>query len=31
MDTYVSKSTADLVILGGDFNAEPEENEGTMF
>ena len=28
MDTYVSKSDADIVILGGDFNAEPEETEG---
>lgn len=28
MDSYVSKSDADIVILGGDFNAEPEETEG---
>ena len=28
METYVSKSTADIVILGGDFNAEPEKKEG---
>jgi hypothetical protein len=28
METYVSKSTADLAILGGDFNTEPETHEG---
>ena len=28
MEKYVSKSTADVVILGGDFNAEPEKIEG---
>ena len=28
MDSYVGKSDADIVILGGDFNAEPEETEG---
>ena len=31
MDTYISKSKADLVILGGDFNAEPETEEGTCY
>jgi len=28
MDTYISKSKADVVILGGDFNAGPVEHEG---
>ena len=28
MDKRVSKSTADVVILGGDFNAGPVEHEG---
>ena len=28
MDSYISKSTADVVILGGDFNAGPVEHEG---
>ena len=28
MDTFISKSKADVVILGGDFNAGPVENEG---
>ncbi len=28
MDTYVKKSTADVVILGGDFNAGPDFKEG---
>lgn len=28
METYIMKSTADVVILGGDFNAGPVEKEG---
>ena len=28
MDSYISKSNADVVILGGDFNAGPVEHEG---
>ena len=28
MDTFISKSKADVVILGGDFNAGPVEHEG---
>ncbi len=28
MDKWVSKSKADVVILGGDFNAGPVEHEG---
>lgn len=28
MDKYVSKSKADVSILGGDFNAGPVEHEG---
>lgn len=31
MDSYVNKSDADIVILGGDFNAEPEETEGSCY
>ena len=31
MDEYVTKSTADIVILGGDFNAEPLEEKGIDF
>ena len=31
MESYVTKSTADIVILGGDFNAEPEKEEGNNF
>lgn len=30
MDTFISKSKADVVILGGDFNAGPVEHEGIM-
>ena len=29
MDKRVSKSKADVIILGGDFNAGPVEHEGT--
>ncbi len=28
MDSYVKKSTADVVLLGGDFNAGPDFTEG---
>jgi len=31
MDKYVSKSKADVSILGGDFNAGPVEHEGSPF
>ena len=31
MDSYVSKSTADIVILGGDFNAEPVEEKDSPY
>lgn len=31
MDDYVAKSKADVVILGGDFNAEPEEEMGNPY
>jgi len=31
METYVSQSDADIVILGGDFNAEPEEHEESPY
>jgi hypothetical protein len=30
MDSYVSKSTADVVLLGGDFNAGPETMPGIL-
>ena len=29
MDTYITKSKASVVLLGGDFNAGPEYDEGT--
>ena len=30
MTTYVNKSTADVVLLGGDFNAGPIKKEGMI-
>lgn len=30
VDSYLSKSTADIVILGGDFNAEPQDSPYQM-
>ena len=31
MDSYVTKSQADIVLLGGDFNAEPETEVGKPY
>ena len=31
MEDYITKSTADIVLLGGDFNAEPITKEGTPY
>lgn len=31
VETYIRKSTADIVILGGDFNAEPETAPGSPY
>ena len=31
MEDYVAKSTADIVLLGGDFNAEPILEEGAPY
>merc|ERR1719259_1606548 len=31
MDSYILKSDADAVILGGDFNTGPEKTEGSPF
>lgn len=31
MNSYVTKSDADIVILGGDFNAEPVHEEGSPY
>ena len=30
METYVKRSTADVVLLGGDFNAGPDLNNGNL-
>ena len=30
MDKWISKSDADVVLLGGDFNAGPVEEEGNL-
>ena len=31
MDSYVKKSTADAIILGGDFNTEPKMDIGEPY
>ena len=30
MDKWISKSKADVVLLGGDFNAGPVEEDGNL-